>query len=75
MAETDSDRDRAAILLGESSCYSQLGDLVKSRQLLESARALALGHRDLLSQVALAEASLDAQNREYELACQKFVLD
>ena len=28
---------------------------------------------DLLSQVALAEASLDAQNKEYGLACQKFV--
>jgi hypothetical protein len=73
MSGAESDRDRAAIVLGEASCYSQFGDLAKSRELLESARAYARGHRDLLSQVALAEASLDAQNKEYGLACQKFV--
>lgn len=33
-----SNRDRAAILLGQSSCYSRLGNIAKSRELLESAR-------------------------------------
>jgi tetratricopeptide (TPR) repeat protein len=73
MSAAESDRDRAAILLGEASCYSRVGDVAKSRKLLESAKGYAQVDRDILSQVALADASLYAQNREYKLACEKFV--
>jgi tetratricopeptide (TPR) repeat protein len=72
MSEAESDIDRAAILLGESSCYAQLGNIAKSRELLESAKTYAQGDRVALSQVALAEASIDAQCKDYKLACEKF---
>jgi|SRR5580704_8083987 hypothetical protein len=66
------DSDRAAIVLGEASCHSQLGNVTKSRELLKSAKIYAQGNRTVFSQVALAEASLDAQSKDYELACEKF---
>jgi tetratricopeptide (TPR) repeat protein len=69
-AETNS--DRAAILLGQSSCYSQAGNIVKSRELLESAQMCAGEDRELLSQVAMSEASLYALSGEHDLACEKF---
>jgi tetratricopeptide (TPR) repeat protein len=72
MPEAESDSDRAAIVLGESSCYSRLGDLGKSRELLELAKTYAQGDRSVFSQVALAEASLCTLSKEYELACEKF---
>jgi len=67
-AETDS--DRAAIVLGEASCYSQLGDIAKSRELLESARIYAQEDRGVLSQVNLSEAILYALEKKYDLACE-----
>ena len=72
MSEAESDIDRAAILLGESSCHAQLGNIAKSRELLESARTYSQGNRVALSQVSLAEASIDAQCKDYKLACEKF---
>jgi tetratricopeptide (TPR) repeat protein len=72
LSDAESNRDRAAILLGQSSCHSQAGNLAKSRELLESAKMCAREDRDLLSQVALSEASLCAQNDEHDLACEKF---
>jgi hypothetical protein len=39
---------------------------------LKSAKIYAQGNRTVFSQVALAEASLDAQSKDYELACEKF---
>ncbi len=72
MQKAESDSDRAAIVLGEVSCHSQLGNVAKSRELLKSAKMYAQGNRIALSQVALAEASLDAQGKDYELACEKF---
>ena len=72
MSEAESDIDRAVILLGESSCYAQLGNIGKSRELLESARTYSQGSRVVLSQVSLAEASIDAQCKDYKLACEKF---
>ncbi|MGC2193287.1 MAG: hypothetical protein WA628_01340 [Terriglobales bacterium] len=73
MTDAESDSDRAAIILGEASCHSQLGDLGKSRELLELAKVYAQGDRDVLSQVEFAEASLDALNKECELACERFI--
>jgi hypothetical protein len=72
MQEAESDSDRAAIVLGEASCYSQLGNIVRSRELLESAKTFAGADRALLSQVELSEASLDAQEKKYGIACEKF---
>jgi tetratricopeptide (TPR) repeat protein len=69
-AETDS--DRATIVLGEASCYSQLENVAKSRQLLELAKSYAKADRAVMSQVALSEASLYAQEKKYDLACEKF---
>jgi tetratricopeptide (TPR) repeat protein len=69
-AETNS--DRAAILLGQSSCYSQAKNIVKSRELLESAKMCAQEDREVLSQVAMSEASLYALDGEHHLACEKF---
>ena len=71
--DAESDSDRAAIILGEASCYSQLGDLVKSRELLELAKVHAQGDRNVLSQVDFAEASLYALKKDCELACERFL--
>jgi tetratricopeptide (TPR) repeat protein len=68
----DSNRDRAAILLSQSSCYSGLQNIAKSRELLESAKVCALEHRDLLSQVEMSEAALYALNGQVDLACERF---
>lgn len=72
MSDAESNRDRAAILLGQSSCYSQAGNIAKSRELLESAKMCAEDERDLLSQVAMSEGSLYELNDEHDLACEKF---
>ena len=72
MEGAESDSDRTAVVLGEASCHSQLGNVTKSRELLEWAKIYAQGNRTVFSQVALAEASLDAQSKDYELACEKF---
>jgi tetratricopeptide (TPR) repeat protein len=72
LSDAESNSDRATILLGQSSCYSQAGDIVKSRELLESAKMCAQKDRQLLSQVAMSEGSLHAQNDEHDLACKKF---
>jgi tetratricopeptide (TPR) repeat protein len=72
MSHCDSNRDRAAILLGQSSCYSRLGNIAKARELLESARMCAIEDRDLLSQLEMSEGSLLAQGDDYESACAKF---
>ena len=72
LSNAESNSDRAAILLGQSSCYSQAGHFVKSRDLLESARMCAQGDRDVLSQVEMSEGSLYAQTGEHNLACEKF---
>jgi hypothetical protein len=73
VADAESDSDRAAIVLGEASCHSQLGDLVKSRELLELGKVYAQGDRNVLSQVEFAEASLYALNKDCELACERFL--
>jgi tetratricopeptide (TPR) repeat protein len=72
MQEAETDRDRAAIVLGEASCYSQLGNIMRSRELLESAKTFAGADRAVLSQVELSEASLDALEKKYGIACEKF---
>jgi tetratricopeptide (TPR) repeat protein len=72
LSDAESNRDRAAILLGQSSCYSHTGNIVKSRELLESAKMCAQEDRDLSSQVAMSEGSLYALNDEHDLACQRF---
>lgn len=72
LSQCDSNRDRAAILLGQSSCYSRLQNIAKSRELLESAKMCAIEERDLLSQVELPEGSLLAQTDQHDLACKKF---
>ena len=72
MQDADTDSDRAAIVLGEASCYSQLGKVTKSRELLESAKTYAQGDRIVISQIALAQASLSAQEKKYEMACEEF---
>lgn len=74
LSDCDSNRDRAAILLSQSSCYSRLHNIAKSRELLESARICATGHRDLLSQIEMSEGSLLAQDKNYESACARFFL-
>jgi tetratricopeptide (TPR) repeat protein len=74
MSDAESNRDRAAILLGQSSCYSQAGNIGKSRELLEAAKMCSEGERDMLSQVAMSEASLYALKNEHGLACEKFAL-
>jgi len=71
--DTESNSERAAILLGQSSCYSQLGNIVKSREVLALAKQYAQGDRLALSQVEMTEGSLCAQNDEYDLACEKFI--
>jgi hypothetical protein len=70
MSEAESDIDRAVILLGESSCYAQLGNIAKSRKLLESAKTYSQGDRVALSQVGLAEArhAGEAQSLLFEAA-------
>jgi tetratricopeptide (TPR) repeat protein len=72
MQDAETDSDRAAIVLGESSCYSQLENVAKSRELLELAKAYAKADRVVMSQVVLSEASLYAQEKKYDLACEKF---
>jgi hypothetical protein len=72
LSDAESRRDQAAILLGQSSCYSQAGNIVKSRELLESAKMCAQEDLYLLSQVAMSEGSLYAQNDEHDLACKRF---
>jgi len=72
MQDTETDSERAAIVLGEASCYSQLENVKKSRELLESAKTYAHDDRNLMSQVALAQASLTAQEKKYEMACEEF---
>jgi tetratricopeptide (TPR) repeat protein len=72
MQDAETDSDRAAIVLGEASCHSQLGNVTKSRELLASAKTYAQGDRIAMSQVALSEASLYAQEKQYDLACEKF---
>lgn len=72
LSDCDSNRDRAAILLSQSSCYSRLQNIAKSRELLEAAKMCAIDHRDLLSQVEMSEGSLFSLNHEHEAACEKF---
>jgi tetratricopeptide (TPR) repeat protein len=72
LADADTNGDRAAILLGQSSCYSRLGNITKSRELLESAKMCATEHRDVLSQVEMSEGSLLSLDHEHEAACEKF---
>ena len=72
MHDAETDSDRAAIVLGEASCYSQLENVAKSRELLELAKTYAAADRVAMSQVALSEASLYAQENKYDLACEKF---
>jgi tetratricopeptide (TPR) repeat protein len=72
LSDCDSNGDRAAILLSQSSCYSRLQNFAKSRELLEAARMCALDHRDVLSQVEMSEGSLLSLTREHEAACEKF---
>ncbi|MFY9647057.1 MAG: tetratricopeptide repeat protein [Terriglobales bacterium] len=73
LSDCDSNRDRAAILLGQSSCYSRLQNIAKSRELLEAARMCAIEHRDILSQVEMSEGSLLSLKHQHEAACEKFV--
>src|ERR1035441_9948876 len=72
LLDCDSNKDRGAILLSQSSCYSRLQNIAKSRELLESAKMCAIEDRDLLSQVEMSEAALDALNGQDDLACKKF---
>ncbi len=72
MHDAETDSDRASIVLGEASCYSQLENVAKSRELLELAKTYANADRAVMSQVALSEASLYAQEKKYDLACKKF---
>lgn len=72
LSDCDSNRDRAAILLSQSSCYSRLQNIAKSRELLEVARLCAIDQRDLLSQVEMSEGSLFSLSHEHEAACDKF---
>ncbi len=72
MQDAETDSDRAAIVLGESSCYSQLANVAKSRELLELAKTYAKADRVVMSQVEISEASLNAQEKQYDLACEKF---
>lgn len=72
MPDAETDSDRAAIALGEASCYSLLQDFSKSRESLKSATIYAQEDRVAMSQVALTEGSLYALEKEYDLACEKF---
>lgn len=72
MSDVDTNSDRAAILLGQASCYSRLGNLTKSRELLESAKMCGVGDREVLSQIELCEGSQLALSKEHEAACEKF---
>jgi tetratricopeptide (TPR) repeat protein len=72
MQDAETDSDRAAIVLGEGSCYSQLENTAKARERLEVAKTYAKADRLAMSQVALSEASLYAQEKKYDLACEKF---
>jgi tetratricopeptide (TPR) repeat protein len=72
LSDCESNSDRATILLSQSSCYSRLQNIAKSRELLESARMCAIEHRDLLSQVEMSEPALYALNGQDDLACEGF---
>jgi tetratricopeptide (TPR) repeat protein len=72
MLDAETDSDRAAIVLGEASCYSQLENVAKSRERLELAKTYVKADRAVMSQVALSEASLYAQEKKYDLASEKF---
>ena len=72
MPDAETDSDRAAIVFGEASCYSQLGNVAKASELLRSAKDYARADRIALSQVELSEASLFAQEKRYDVACEKF---
>jgi tetratricopeptide (TPR) repeat protein len=58
--------------MSQSSCYSRLQNIAKSRELLEAAKMCAIEHRDLLSQVEMSEGSLLSLNHEHEAACETF---
>ncbi len=72
MQDAATDIDRAAIALGKASCYSQIGNVAKSRELLDSAKTYAQGDRAVMSQVVLSQASLHAQEKQYEIASEEF---
>jgi len=72
MRDAETDGDRAALLLGQATCYSHVGEIAKSLELLNSARQAGQGHRDVLSQVALAEAGAQVLTGEYQLACNSY---
>jgi tetratricopeptide (TPR) repeat protein len=72
MTDAESDIDRAALVLGQATCHSHLGNASKSAELLRLARKYAGEDRLILSQVALSEASLHALKREYEAACGQY---
>src|SRR5689334_24046391 len=66
LSHCDSNGERAAILLSQSSCYSRLQNIAKSRELLESAKMCAIEERDLLSQVEMTEGALYALDTQYD---------
>lgn len=72
LSDAESERDKAAILLGKASCYSNLGDTSKALELLRCAKGLLSDDRAMLAQVAVSEASVYAQRREYDRACELF---
>lgn len=73
LTEAETDAERAALILGEASCYCSLGKLEKTFELLESAKKLAQGDRAVLSQIVFSEATTHAINGEAELACSQYL--
>jgi tetratricopeptide (TPR) repeat protein len=49
-----------------------MGDVTKARELLQSAKDYAKTNREALSQIELSEASLYAQEKKLDLACERF---
>jgi tetratricopeptide (TPR) repeat protein len=72
MNDAESNADRAAILLGKATCYSHVRDVTKALEFIEAAKRLAAGHREIMLQIGMSDASLHVLTKEYELACEKF---
>ncbi len=70
--DEDTGTDRAAIVLGEASCYSQLGERHEIKRAFGICQDSRTRGSTLMSQVALAEASLLAQEKHYDVACEQF---
>ncbi len=72
LADAETDTDRAAILMGQATCYSHIWEMDKCFELIEYAANLASGDRNLRLHIARSRASAYALKRQFEESCCQF---